>query len=267
VLDLLDFQKNAEFHDRLSPQYDACLSGSPANALAREAFQDLVRRYTADGGLVLDFGCGTGLDALEYASTGYHVLAYDNSPGMLSQLRLRCKNEIAAGSVIPSSMDYPAFLRNLPQYPRPDTVAANFAVLNSIGDLRPLFEGFGARMAPGGCLIASLLNPLHWSRVKTHRWWGVVLRRPREPWAHMTEPYLNYLHFIPEVLRAASGFRLVGRANAGSVVRYDAIGQPRERPLFWRIQASGGSIRRRLWNTPAYRVLGHFVFLVLRRDV
>ncbi|MEI9974798.1 MAG: methyltransferase domain-containing protein [Ignavibacteriota bacterium] len=92
--------------------------------LVRQAFQDLVRRYTKASGLVLDFGCGTGLDALEYARAGYRVLAYDNSPGMVSQLRLRCQAEISAGNVVPSSMDYPAFLQLLPELPRPDTITA-----------------------------------------------------------------------------------------------------------------------------------------------
>ena len=39
------------------------------------------------GSTLLDFGCGTGIDALEYAQKGYRVLAYDNSPGMVGGIR------------------------------------------------------------------------------------------------------------------------------------------------------------------------------------
>ncbi len=254
----------------MAPQYDSHLLG-PANTLARRAFQELVTRHVPAGGRLLDFGCGTGLDAQEYARQGFRVLAYDNSPGMVAQLRQRCQTEIAAGTVMPYSMSYPEFLADLAGRPSPDAVTANFAVLNSIRDLGPLFEAIGRRLAPGGWFLASLLNPLHWSKVTTLGWWRDALRAPRGPRLHTREPYASYLHFIPEILRAARGFRLVGRANSGAVVRYDALGS---QPLYWtgQIYASGqpyGSSQKRaemFWHTPAYKLLGHFVFLVLRRN-
>ena len=46
---------------------------------------------------LLDFGCGTGIDALHYAQQGYRVLAYDNSPGMVAQLEARCRTQFASG--------------------------------------------------------------------------------------------------------------------------------------------------------------------------
>lgn len=253
-----EFQRNAAFHDRLAPQYDSHLSGIPANALARTAFQELVARYVPTNATLLDFGCGTGLDALAYARRGYRVLAYDNSPGMIGQLRRRCDAEIAAGTVTPYSVPYAAFLENFAQWPTPDAVTANFAVLNSIRDLAPLFATIGQHLAPGGWLLVSLLNPLHWSKIKTRGWWRDALRAPRGPRLHAVEPYASYLHFIPATLQAARGFRLVGRANAGAVVRYDAVDS---QPLYWR----GETPAERLWHTPAYKFLGHFVFLVLRR--
>jgi predicted RNA methylase len=60
-------------------------------------------RHVAPGATLLDFGCGTGLDALAYSRRGYRVLAYDNSPGMITQLRHCCQAEIAAGSIAPYS--------------------------------------------------------------------------------------------------------------------------------------------------------------------
>ena len=207
----------------------------------------------------MDFGCGTGIDALAYARHGYRVLAYDNSPGMVEQLRARCQCEIATGAVVPCSMSYPAFLENLATGPTIDAVTANFAVLNSIRDLRPLFEALHARLTPGGWLIASLLNPLHWSKIKTRAWWRDAIVAPRGPRLHTADPYATYLHFIPHTLRAASGFLLAGRANAGATVRYDAVDS---KPFYWR----GPSPVQSLWRTPAYKLLGHFVFLLLRRN-
>jgi len=127
VLSSLEFERNAAFHDRLAPHYDSHLSGIAANSLARTAFQELVVRHVPTGATLLDFGCGTGIDALAYARHGYRVLAYDNSPGMVEQLRGRCQAEIAAGAVTAYSMSYPAFLENLTTWPAIDAVTANFA--------------------------------------------------------------------------------------------------------------------------------------------
>jgi ubiquinone/menaquinone biosynthesis C-methylase UbiE len=79
------FEQNAAVHNELAADYDARLSGNPHNALARRAFVELVARHVPTGSTLLDFGCGTGLDALDHAHSGYRVLAYDNSPGMLVQ--------------------------------------------------------------------------------------------------------------------------------------------------------------------------------------
>jgi cyclopropane fatty-acyl-phospholipid synthase-like methyltransferase len=108
-LSTLDFERNAAFHDRLAAQSDSHLAAAPTNALARTAFRELVTRNVPAGATVLDFGCGTGLDALAYARSGYRVLAYDNSPGMVAQCQRRCAAEIASGTVTTYSMSYPVF--------------------------------------------------------------------------------------------------------------------------------------------------------------
>ena len=73
-----DFSKNAAFYDALAVDYDRHLRSSPYNDLARLAFREIVQRNVPTGSTLLDFGCGTGLDALHYAQQGYRVLAYDN---------------------------------------------------------------------------------------------------------------------------------------------------------------------------------------------
>ena len=260
-----DFARNAAFHDRSAAHYDAQLAVSPYNALARTAFQDLVLRYVAPGSTVLDFGCGTGIDALEYARRGYRVLAYDNSRGMVEELKRRCQAGIAAGEIAPYAMDYPSFPRSFEEWPAPHAVTANFAVLNSIRDPGPLFDLLARRLAPPGWMIASILNPLHWSKIKMPAWWRGVGRSPRR---YATDPYASYLHFVPALARAARGFHLVGRANAGALVRYDALMPARAPSLWWAPEAAAGQARgRALWRTPAYKFLGHFVFLVWRRDL
>ena len=260
-----DAERNAAFYDELAAHYDAHLT-NPHDALARSAFQDLVARYVASGSTLLDFGCGTGVDALEYARRGYRVLAYDNSAGMVAELERRCRNEIAVGAILPHSTGYSAFLKQWPQWPAPSAVVANFAVLNSIRDPEPLFETFAQHLAPPGWVIVSVLNPIHWTQLSAPRWWRNALRARGGPAVYLTQPYTSYLHFVRSLVKSARQFHLTGRANAGSLVRYDEI-LPGNKQLWWGKEDSQTGPRARvLWSTPAHRLLGHFVFLVFRRD-
>ena len=269
-----DFGRNAAFYDQVAAHYDGQLGCSPYNHLARSAFQDLVARFVPTGSTLLDFGCGTGIDALHYARQGYRVLAYDNSPGMVAQLEIRCQQEILAGAVTAGAVDYPAFIDNFLEWPAPAAVVSNFAVLNSLRDLAPLFAAFAKRLSPPGWVIVSLLNPLHWGKVKMRGWWQDAWRRPTGPRLFSLQPYATYLHFVTEILRSAEDFHLVGRANAGRFVRYDdAPGRGamerlhHARRTWWgRSDSVRSAFARLLWQTPAYPFVGHFLFLVLRRD-
>jgi SAM-dependent methyltransferase len=262
---LTDPEQSAAYYDGLAAHYDSHLT-NPHDVLARTAFQDLVARHVLPGSTLLDFGCGTGVDALNYAQRGYRVLAYDNSAGMLAELERRCRNEIGAGAILPCSMDYLAFLNRWPEWPAPNAAVANFAALNLIRDLRPLFETFARRLTPPGWVIVSILNPIHWTKLRASRWWLHALQARGGPAVYLTRPYVSYLHFVRALLRAAPQFHLTGRANAGALVRYDGI-QPGKKQLGWVNHDSGaGRWVPLLWSTPAYKLLGHFVFLVLRRD-
>lgn len=262
-----DFAQNAAFHDDLAGRYDAHLTNNVHNILAREAFAELVTRSVPPDSRLLDFGCGTGIDAFHYARKGYRVLAYDNSPGMVAQLEQRCKAEIASGKITAWSEGYPSFLMHFPQSAPPSAVVSDFAVLNSIRELEPLFDTFARHLAPPGWMIVSILNPLHWLKLKTPRWWLKALRDRDGSPVYTSQPYVTYMHFEPALLRAARQFHLVGRANSGRFVRYDSLTPANESRSWWgQADSNRKRLERALWRTPAYRMLGHFVFLVLRRD-
>jgi SAM-dependent methyltransferase len=256
-------QPSSVFYDRLAGEYDKRMSLNSTDLLLRSAFVDLVAQHVAFGSTLLDFGCGTGLDAAEYVRRGYKVHAYDSSVGMMARLQDRCRDHIATGAIKTYSAEDSAFLDLLPLTPAPHAVVSNFAVVNLIGDTRPLFEAFARHLAPPGWVILSILNPTHWSRLTTPQWWRCVLHRSDEAPVHGSRPYVNYLHFVPALLRAAPQFHFVGRANAGTSVRFDSAGEGTSR--FWWSETER-TYRRVLWNSAAYKFLGQFVFLVLRRD-
>ena len=80
---------------------------------------------------------------------------------------------------------------------------------------------FAERLAPPGLVIVSILNPLHWTKLKEPHWWLHVAQARSRPLLYQTRPYVSYLHFIQTLRRSAPQFHLVGRANAGALVRYD----------------------------------------------
>jgi SAM-dependent methyltransferase len=263
----LDFARNAAFHDGVAPEYDEHLLRNAHNVRAREAFCKLALENVPRGATIFDFGCGTGIDAQTYAQSGYRVFAYDNSPGMVAQLKVRCAPAIAAGEVVAWSEAYPSFLSHFPESCAPAAITANFAVLNSIPDLAPLFATFARNLVAPGLVIVSVLNPLHWAKLRSPGWWLKGFgKRDRAP-IYDTQPYPTYMHYVSQVLRAAPQFHLVGRANSGRFVRYDAAdGSGRPRFMQDSSGSQGGALDRFAWTTPAYRFLGHFLFLILRKN-
>jgi SAM-dependent methyltransferase len=255
------------FYDRMAPRYDAALTSSRNDRLVRRAFVSLVASHVAAGATLLDFGCGTGLDALDYAGRGYRVLAYDKSEGMLAELARRCAPEIAEGRIIPGGHGSD-LLKELDGWPRPHAVVANFGVLNMVRDLRELFELVGDRMDPPGWLIASVINPIGREELARAWWWRSAAKAGwSRSFEYRTDQFTSYLHFARSIRRAAPQFTLVGRGTAGTFARYDGVRSGAPSHLFWEDADTGpGSLTRALWRTPASRFLGTFMFIVMRRD-
>src|SRR5881396_1147715 len=201
---LADSEKNARFHSRLATVYDTSMAQHPGNAWVRDAFRQVVVEAVSPGSLLLDFGCGTGTDSLWYAQQGYRVLAYDNAPGMMAELERKCAKEIAAGQVVPVYADYDHFPEVLQRQARPQAVVSNFAALNHIRELRPLFSVLAVHVQPPGHVIASVLNPLFWQDLIHPWWWRPLLRGIRIGYIScIWEEVTSYRHFMGPITRAA----------------------------------------------------------------
>src|SRR5438309_12099275 len=84
---LTNTERSVLYYDSFAAEYDAQLDSEPGARWARGAFRRLVAETVAAGGRVLDFGCGTGAVARWFEGRGCRVLAYDNYPRMIDQLR------------------------------------------------------------------------------------------------------------------------------------------------------------------------------------
>jgi SAM-dependent methyltransferase len=105
------------------------------------------------------------------------VSAFDVDPAMQDYFSKYCETEIAAGRVRLLSGSYCDFLGAGMHECRPlDLITTNFAPLNLVADLPPLFARFAASLKTDGKLLVSVLNPYFHDLWKSRKWW---LRAPR----------------------------------------------------------------------------------------
>lgn len=167
--------------------YVAAMNRDPTDREYRRAFQDLALTLVPPRGHVFDFGSGPGLDAKRYAREGLRVSAYDIHSAMCDYFSAHCALEIASGSVRLVTGTFEDFLRK-PEMADADLVVSNFAPLNLVADLPPLMAKFARMLAPGGKLLASVLNPCFRELPRSSAWW---LSLPRLWW---TGRYTKLLH-------------------------------------------------------------------------
>jgi SAM-dependent methyltransferase len=193
--------------------YVAALDSRPSDRASRIAFQDLALSLAHPGARLFDFGCGPGIDARVYAEHGLEVGAYDVDPAMCGYFRKHCAPMIASGAIRLHSGSYEDFLRSevLPGSADVALITANFAPLNLVGDLRPLFDRFASMLKPGGHVLVSVLNPLCVSDMKYAWWWRNVPRLAVRGEYSLPGAQAAIVRRMPgRIAIAAQGFALIG---------------------------------------------------------
>src|SRR5436190_7256929 len=77
---------------RQSAVFDELDEKNPILQWLRSRIRDQVFLWTRSGGNILELNCGTGLDALYFASKGFHVHAIDISGQMIAMLKGKLRN-------------------------------------------------------------------------------------------------------------------------------------------------------------------------------
>ncbi|HEY4080598.1 MAG TPA: class I SAM-dependent methyltransferase [Burkholderiaceae bacterium] len=214
-----EFDAAAGFYDAVAAGYDQQVEGLASNDEVRRRFRERVSQAAGPGGLILDYGCGTGIDAQWYAECGHRVLAYDVSAQMVDQLRLRCAGEVASGCIAPMAGRLDVLERALENREPVSVIAANFAVLNHVRDLGPLLHRLASHLAPQGLLVASVLNPFYRGDMLRAWWWRSLVRSGWTGAIRVEGQVTTHRHFTSAVRRAAApDFVLeeVRAANGGS---------------------------------------------------
>jgi SAM-dependent methyltransferase len=199
--------------------YLAAITARRDDRRARAAFQARALALTSRGGTILDFGAGPGLDAAAYAAEGRRVCGYDVDPVMQATFLRVCGREIADGRVALWADDYATFLgaRAIPDVPPADLVTANFAPLNLVGDLRPLFAAFRALTSARGRVLASVLNPGYLGDLRYRWWWTHQAEyRRRGSFAVAATPWPVHRHAPSALAVHAAPFFVLRRVTAGT---------------------------------------------------
>ena len=134
----------------------------------------LWRRYTSlfqAGDQVLDFCCGTGLDALFLARRGVRVTGLDASPGMIAQLQKKVTldtNAPFAGNIT-ASVGTTDDLMRMPAQSCHGIISA-FAGLNTVPDLAHFAALAHRLLRPNGWLMVHMLATAGlWARIEHAR--------------------------------------------------------------------------------------------------
>jgi len=129
------------------------------NALIQQMRRTMWKAITGNfspNAMLVDLGCGTGLDAAYLGGSGFRVLAMDWSPQMVRQTQTRIRREGLEDWVSVrhlgiqdlSSLDAGPF----------DGMYSNLGALNCVPDLAQVSRACARLLLPGGRLIVSVIG-------------------------------------------------------------------------------------------------------------
>jgi SAM-dependent methyltransferase len=141
--------------DSVAPDYDGPKGNNELIQRMRVTMWDTVHSKLDAGARLLDLGCGTGIDALEFARRGFHVVATDWSPQMVERTRER-----AAGAALESRITATHLgIQQLDQLEGEfDGIYSNFGPLNCAPDLGAVAAECARLLRPGGTLVFSVMG-------------------------------------------------------------------------------------------------------------
>ncbi|RDS81938.1 class I SAM-dependent methyltransferase [Dyella psychrodurans] len=149
---LLDTQRA---FDSVAADYDGPRGNNELIQRMRLTLWDTVRDAVPPGSRLLDLGCGTGIDAAEFARQGHHVVATDWSPEMVARTRARADEAGLMSRVQAMHVGIHQLDRLDDRF---DAVYSNFGPLNCAPDLRVVAAECERLLRPGGMLVFSVIG-------------------------------------------------------------------------------------------------------------
>ena len=162
----LIIQQNVSYYDEIALQYDEILDRDSSNAITREKVKAVFCKVVPPG-LVLDFGGGTGKDLQWLTGNGYRVIFCEPSSNMRKKAISLNYNGVAV--LDNNASNFVTWETESPFSEKVEAILANFAVINSIPDLKLLFKNLSSAIKPGGHLLMLVLGNTFKKRWRTQR--------------------------------------------------------------------------------------------------
>jgi SAM-dependent methyltransferase len=155
LLDQAQLLETQHAFDSVAADYDGPRGNNELIQHMRLTLWDTVQGAVPAGARLLDLGCGTGIDAVEFVRRGFHVVATDWSPQMAERTRARA---VAAGLQSRITAMHLG-VQQLDQLEGEfDAIYSNFGPLNCAPDLPAVAAECARLLRPGGRLIFSVMG-------------------------------------------------------------------------------------------------------------
>jgi ubiquinone/menaquinone biosynthesis C-methylase UbiE len=141
--------------DSVAADYDGPRGNNALIQHMRRRLQDTVSQEIVPGGSLLDLGCGTGLDAVDFASQGFRVVATDWSPSMIERTQARADAADLQSRVAAKHLGVQQLDRLDETF---DGIYSNFGPLNCAPNLSVVAAECARLLRPGGKLIFSVMG-------------------------------------------------------------------------------------------------------------
>lgn len=239
--------------DRVADRYDALWSETAIGRQQRLAVWQCADRLFARGSRVLDFGCGSGVDAVHLMQAGVEVVGIDASAEMVRLARARGVN---ARRLDIEELDGIDGLF--------DGALSDFGALNCVSDLMPVARSLGRLIRSGGHVALCVLGrSCVWEMAHFLRrgHWAKAFRRYRRGACASSLGVRVYYHSAEQIRRAfAPQFQLVDWRGIGVCVPPSYVSTLSARAI-----GRAASMDRRLAGLPLLRGLGDHRLFVFRR--
>lgn len=216
-----------EAFSRAAPLFDSDEEHNPMAKWARRRSLTTLLKAFKPGDRVLEIGAGTGIEAIQLARRGIHVVATDAAQGMIATLSAKLADGGPAHDV--ADLIEPVYkpAQNLGELVERygegtfDGVYSSMGPLNCIPDLQPVADALAELVKPGGRVILGILNryclwETAWylragdGKRAFRRWGGQAEATSRPGW--QDEKFTCYYWNRPTIERAfQSHFRVVKR--------------------------------------------------------
>ncbi|MEF9421141.1 class I SAM-dependent methyltransferase [Xanthomonas citri] len=141
--------------DSVATDYDGPRGNNALIQRMRTTLWDTVASELPIGSRLVDLGCGTGLDAGEFARRGYSVLATDWSPAMVERTRHRAATHGLQERLTTAHVGIQQLDRLEGSF---DGMYSNFGPLNCAPDLPAVAAQCARLLRPEGCLVFSVIG-------------------------------------------------------------------------------------------------------------